>query len=587
MLLPSYCFSALAFGGIIVPRLNLVLSLICREYLEEQAALHPGFTFVPVILSGDNPQCSSIPEVNALATRFTLYTGLISGILAAITSPKIGALSDRFGRKPLLILTTVGSLSAEIIAILTARYPDQFHYSWQLAGAVADGVCGSFITGWAMTHSYATDCTPPAKRAVAFGYLHACLFGGIALGPLFAAFIISWTKELLSIFYSALICHLFFLLYIIFVLPESLSPKRQLAAREKYRIEKNASSGDSKIYSSLKSANILGPLKILYPTGPGSSAQVRANLLLLSAVDTIIFGAAMGAMTVVIYYSMFQFKWQEYETNLFVSIANSCRVFALVIVLPVLNYVVRIRPRNRARRESGITPVQRNSGSDNLDLWTIRASVIFEILGYGGYALVRSGELFIMCGIFASLGGIGSPTLQSALTKHVPQDRTGQLLGATGLLHALARVVCPTVFSLIYAGTVGSFPQLVFWVLAACFVVAFVCSWFVRPHGMFPDSLSPLCLDSIIKLRHPPSQYILKNLAPKPPLDWHVKPKTRQPTESSMRKQLESRDSSNALVSRFRVTSLRRLLRPILLYICTARLVYNDTHTIYILSQVH
>lgn len=484
-LLPSYCFSSLAFGGIIVPRLNLVLSLICREYLEEQASLHPGFTFVPVILSGDNPQCSSIPEVNALATRFSLYMGLISGILAAITSPKLGALSDRFGRKPLLALTTVGTLSYEFLAILTATYPDQFHYSWQLAGALVDGICGSFITGWAMTHSYATDCTSPAKRAVAFGYLHACLFGGIALGPLLAAFLISWTKELLSVFYAALICHFFFLLYIIFVLPESLSRKRQLAAREKHRIELDASSSGNKIYSTLKAANILGPLKILYPTGPGSSAQVRANLLLLSAVDTIIFGAAIGSMTVVIYYSMFQFNWQEYETNLFVSIANTCRVLALVIILPTLNYVIRIRPRKKA---SGVVPVERNSGSDNLDLWTIRASLIFEILGYGGYALVRSGELFIICGIFASMGGIGSPTLQSALTKHVPPDRTGQLLGATGLLHALARVVCPTAYSLIYAGTVGSFTQLVFWVFVACFVIALICSLFVRPHSMSPDS---------------------------------------------------------------------------------------------------
>lgn len=58
----------------------------------------------------------------------------------------------------------------------------------------------------------------------------------------------------------------------------------------------------------------------------------------------------------------------------------------------------------------------------------------------------------------ASMGGVGSPTLQSALTKHIPHDQIGQLLGATGLLHALARVVCPTIFNLIYAQTVGTYP---------------------------------------------------------------------------------------------------------------------------------
>jgi hypothetical protein len=207
------------------------------------------------------------------------------------------------------------------------------------------------------------------------------------------------------------------------------------------------------------------------------------NLLLLSAVDTILFGTAMASMTVVLLYSEYEFHWGNKETNLFASLANTSRFTALMVILPLLNYLVRTRYKNRVRRESGIELVERNSGSDNLDLWTIRASVLFEIVGYGGYVVVRTGPLFVMCGIFASLGGIGSPTLQSALTKHVPHDRTGQLLGATGLLHALARVVWPTGISLLYASTVDSFPQTVFIVLAGGFVAAFVCSLFVKPHS--------------------------------------------------------------------------------------------------------
>jgi len=148
----------------------------------------------------------------------------------------------------------------------------------------------------------------------------------------------------------------------------------------------------------------------------------------------------------------------------------------------VLNYLVRTRYRNRVRRESGIELVEKNSGSDNLDLYTIRAALVFETVGFAGYAAARVGPVFFCSGIFASFGGIGQPILQSALTKHVPHDRTGQLLGATGLLHALARVVCPTIFSLLYASTVSTFPQTVFIVLSSCFGVAFIVSWFVKPH---------------------------------------------------------------------------------------------------------
>jgi hypothetical protein len=190
----------------------------------------------------------------------------------------------------------------------------------------------------------------------------------------------------------------------------------------------------------------------------------------------------MGAMTVVVYYSGFEFYWDDYDTNLFVSIANSCRVSALIIILPTLNYFVRTRRRDKQQRDSGFVAPEHNSGSDSLDLYIIRLSVLFEIVGYGGYATVRTGPLFIVSGMFASFGGIGSPTLSSALTKHVPPERTGQLLGATGLLHALAKTVCPAVFNLIYAETVGSFPQAVFVVLSGCFGIAFVVSWFIRPN---------------------------------------------------------------------------------------------------------
>ena len=470
---------ATAFGGMIVPRLNLVISLICREYLAERSVADPSFTFAPVVLSGENPQCL-LPEIQALSSKFMLYLTLIGGILAAVTSPKIGALSDRYGRTPLLALTSVGGLIAEVITILAAKYPDDIHYTWLLAGAVTDGVCGSFIAGWVMTHSYATDTTQPAKRAVAFGYMQGCLFIGIAIGPILAAYIVEATDSILSVFYLALLIHLVFFCYVLFMIPESLSRKRQLAARQKFNMKPR---DERHILIRIRSANLLRPLKILYPTGEGSSPQLRMNLLLLSAVSTILFGSAMASTTVVLLYSEYQFHWENKETNLFLSVANTCRVSALFIILPLLSYFFRTRYRNKVRRESGIEPVERNSGSDQLDLWTIRAALLFEIVGYSGYALVRTGSLFVTSAVFAATGGIGSPILQSALTKHVPHDRTGQLLGATGLLHAFARVVFPTGITFIYANTVSTFPQLVFIILVACFGTALLCSLLIRPHG--------------------------------------------------------------------------------------------------------
>lgn len=479
LILPFF-FLALAVGGIIVPKLNLILALVCRSYLAERSSQDPNFLFTPVLLGSDNPQCR-IPEVQSLVTKFTLAITIITGIFSAVMSPLLGAWSDRNGRKKILAISSLGGFLTEIITILAGKYPDTVSYQWLLAGAVFDGLCGSFTAGMALTHAYAADCTAPSKRAVAFAYFHACLFAGVAIGPLLAAALFHLTQSLLTVFYVALGIHTFFILFIVLVVPESLTQKRQEVAREKHAAGGLLVANQTWL-GILKNKNPLAPLKVLWPTGGGNTKHVRANLVLLATVDTIIFGVAMGVMTVMVYYSGYQFGWRTSETSLYMSVVNSTRVFTLVAILPLFNYLVRTRPRNRLRRESGFPVPESHSGADSTDLFVVRLSIIFEIVGYLGFTLARSGPLFVASGIMASMGGVGSPTLQSALTKHVPHDQIGQLLGATGLLHALARVVCPTIFNLIYAQTVGTYPQTVFLVLTACFVFAFTFSWFIRPN---------------------------------------------------------------------------------------------------------
>jgi len=497
-LLGPFFLLTLAIGGILVPKLNLILSLVCREYLIEsnnhvvlQSSSAGMFTLKPSLMDLDNAKCRKIDEVQALAAEFSTALTITAGVLSAIMAPKLGALSDRFGRLRLLVITSFGGFLGEIITILAGTYPDTIHYRWLLVGAVFDGLCGSFTAGMALTHAYAADCTAPPKRAMAFGYFHACLFGGIAVGPLIAALLVRETGSIVTSFYFALAIHTLFIFYIILVVPESLSKKRQLLAREKYAAEigDRFNNGQGGWKATLKRANILAPLSILYPTGPGSSSAIRTNLILLSAVDTIIFGVAMGSMTVVVYYMGHQFSWDTPQISVFTSIVNSCRVTALVVFLPLLNYFFRTRRANKQRRDSGFATPEPNSGSDWLDLSIIRCAIFLEIIGYAGYALTRAPGLFVLSGIVASSGGIGSPTLQSALTKHVPHDKIGQLLGATGLLHALARIFCPLIFNMIYAWTVvRGLPQVVFVVLSCCFLVGFLCSWFIRPNS---ESSSP------------------------------------------------------------------------------------------------
>jgi hypothetical protein len=148
----------------------------------------------------------------------------------------------------------------------------------------------------------------------------------------------------------------------------------------------------------------------------------------------------------------------------------------LLVVLPLIIRIFR-GPRSQAASTAGI-------GADNLELWIIRLCPLIEMFGFGSKALARTSTQYYAAGALAAMGGMGPPTLQSALTKHVAKEEVGRLLGALSLLGSLSRVVSPTVLNLLYSFTVKSCPQTVLYVLSGCMFVAFLLSWGIRAHGI-------------------------------------------------------------------------------------------------------
>ena len=479
----------MAYGAIVVTKLNLIGDLLCEEYFNDQAVKDPAFTFMPVVLGQDNPQCQ-LAEVSALTSVFLLTCQLLSGLFSAIVAPLLGAYSDRHGRLRVIAVTSVGTVVGEIITIAVAKNPEVLSVYWILLGYTMEGLCGSFTAGMAVSNAYASDCTPPSKRSKAFAFFYASLFTGFAFGPLVSAEIVKYTGDILNAFYVAIATHVFFLLFMVSIVPESLSKRRQLEAREKWTITQMAAERElqhspelgllRRLLVRVKGNQLFKSLQILRPTGLGTSNALRRNLALLAIIDTTCFGVAMSSITVLVVYSRFVFDWGAVKTQQFVSVTNICRVIVLVGVLPLLTRFFRGKPHPVHRH--------RHTGADRLDLNIIRAAIIFDLFGYAGYALaggVGNGSLFVLAGCVTAGGGMVSPTLQSVLTRHIPPDRTGQLLGAIALLHALARIVAPTLFGGLYAITVASFAPTVFVCLASAFLVAEAASWFVKPHGKF------------------------------------------------------------------------------------------------------
>jgi hypothetical protein len=483
-LLAPYALFTLAFGGIMVPKLNLIWSLVCKQYFADQTLLDPSAVFPPVVLGTDNPQCR-IPEVQKHVAHFMLILTFCTGGLSAYVSPKMANWSNRLGRRRMMALASTGGLANELLAILAVKFPQYIDYRWLVLGSICDGITGSFTAGSILSQTYVSDCSPPSKRAVHIGYTHACLFSGLALGPLLAGYFVKVTGNLVSIFYVVLGCHLFFILFVGFVIPDSLSKKQREAGRERWlkEREEQRQRGGSWL-SALTEANPLEPLKALWPRGLGTSSRLRRNLVILALTDTTIMGSSMAAGAVTVIYVESAFKWETFETSKFISALSMVRVFVLMAVFPLINYLFRTLPNRRRLQRSGSTAValDKNAGADSLDLWVLRAALVSDIAGYVGYTLSRSPQLFVLSGMATAVGGLGSATSQAVVTKHVPPEKVGQVLGAFGMLQALARTFGPLVFNSLFAATVKTFPQAIFVLLASIFSVALMFNFALKPH---------------------------------------------------------------------------------------------------------
>lgn len=152
-----------------MPRMNVLISLICRNVLSQTSAQSTAagsmqhsrsshempasesghslqfgsrmgnYSINAVVIGDHNPQCS-IKEVESATALLNLYGNLIAGIIGALCAPVWGKLSDRYGRlKPLAAASTIVVFS-ELISVLIAALPDVFSLNWIYLGYLLEGL---------------------------------------------------------------------------------------------------------------------------------------------------------------------------------------------------------------------------------------------------------------------------------------------------------------------------------------------------------------------------------------------------------------------------------------------------------------
>ncbi|MGZ3461771.1 MAG: MFS transporter, partial [Archangium sp.] len=159
--------------------------------------------------------------LNGDTARAAEVFGLFSTVWALmqfVFSPVLGALSDRHGRRPVILLSNFG---LGLDYILMALAPS---LSWLFAGRVISGITSASIS---TASAYIADVTPPEKRAASFGMIGAAFGVGFVLGPALGGVLGNMNPRLP--FWVSAALSLANAMYGLFVLPESLPPERRMA----------------------------------------------------------------------------------------------------------------------------------------------------------------------------------------------------------------------------------------------------------------------------------------------------------------------------------------------------------------------
>jgi len=319
----------------------------------------------------------------ARAASIAGLVGLAWASMQFVFSPVVGAWSDRYGRRPVLLLSNFGLGVDYLIMALAPSLP------WLFAGRLLSGIAGaSFPTAAA----YIADVTPDEKRAGRMGLLGAAFGIGFMVGPAIGGML--GEHDLRLPFWVAAGLSLINAAYGYFVLPESLPTEHR--ARLKWQI-----------------VNPLGALNLLrsYPQLAG-----------LAAAAFLCFLAHEALHATFVLYTDYRYSWSESQVGLTLSLVG----IGSGIVSGLL-----VRP---AVARFGEHPV-------------ILAGLIFGVLGFTSYALASTGMLFLAGTPLLALWALTGPALQSSMMRKVGPSEQGRLQGAVNSLRGMAGLAGPLVFT--------------------------------------------------------------------------------------------------------------------------------------------
>jgi MFS transporter, DHA1 family, tetracycline resistance protein len=354
----------------------------------------------------------------AMAARQTGVFAFVWAAMQFVFAPVTGALSDRFGRRPVVLVSNFG-LGCDYI--LMALAPT---LSWLFVGRVISGItAASFPTA----NAYIADVTPEDQRAAKFGMLGAAFGLGFIVGPALGG--VLGGIGLRYPFWAAAGLSLANWLYGFFILPESLPKERQAVF-------------------SLRKANALGALRLL---------SSHPELFGLATAMFLYYNAHEALPSMFVIYTDYRYHWGAQITG-----------WALAGV-GVGSTVVSAALISLAVRRLG-------------EVKTLFTGMVCGIAGFAFFAAAPSTAIFLIGIPLLSLWGLASPAMQALMSKRVSPSEQGRLQGALMSLFGVAGMIAPLVFTQVFAVAIAparelKLPGAPYWLAATLMGASLLLAW--------------------------------------------------------------------------------------------------------------
>ncbi len=314
--------------------------------------------------------------------------GTAYALMQMCFSPMTGALSDRLGRRPVILLSNLG---LGLDYILMALAPT---VGWLFAGRIISGITSASIS---TASAYLADVTPEHKRASSYSLVGMAFGIGFVMGPALGGLLGGINPRLP--FWVAAGLSLANALYGLFVLPESLPPERRTKVLQ------------------WKSANPLGALRLVL---------ARPGLRGFTCVHFLYDLAHTALPSVFVLYASYRHGWSESTVGFALTLTGLVTVLVQGVLLP---------------RSISLVGERR----------TLMMGLAFGAAGFGIYALAWNEALFWIGIPVTALWGFYEPTASSQFARHASDSERGQVTGAVASLMGTAGMIGPVLFTQLFA----------------------------------------------------------------------------------------------------------------------------------------